>query len=158
MSGTSPEPQPSASRNIYAFGLTSFFNDTATEMAYWVLPAFLVSLGAGPAQLGLIEGVAESVASFAKLIFRDGLRHHHIPRRAAHSFREAVAESDEKNVPPRSRHSKQWLHSVGHNISRNNQRLTAFEMVRNVSRKKLSERCHTFCDALNQTQLRRPCA
>ena len=61
------EPQPSASRNIYAFGLTSFFNDTATEMAYWVLPAFLVSLGAGPAQLGLIEGVAESVASFAKL-------------------------------------------------------------------------------------------
>src|SRR5579863_2552777 len=59
--------QPSAGRNIYAFGLTSFFNDTATEMAYWVLPAFLVSLGAGPAQLGLIEGIAESVASFAKL-------------------------------------------------------------------------------------------
>jgi MFS family permease len=39
----------------------------ASEMAYWVLPAFLVSLGAGPAQLGLIEGLAESVASFAKL-------------------------------------------------------------------------------------------
>lgn len=36
-------------------------------MAYWVLPAFLVSLGAGQAQLGLIEGLAESVASFAKL-------------------------------------------------------------------------------------------
>ncbi len=54
-------------RNVYVFGATSFFNDTATEMAYWVLPAFLVSLGAGPAQLGLIEGVAESVASFAKL-------------------------------------------------------------------------------------------
>jgi MFS family permease len=32
-----------------------------------VLPAFLASLGAGPAQLGIIEGVAESVASFAKL-------------------------------------------------------------------------------------------
>lgn len=63
----SPDPQPSAARNIYAFGITSFLNDTATEMAYWVLPAFLVSLGAGPAQLGLIEGVAESVASFAKL-------------------------------------------------------------------------------------------
>lgn len=59
--------RPSAERNIYSFGLTSFFNDTATEMAYWVLPAFLVSLGAGPAQLGLIEGIAESVASFAKL-------------------------------------------------------------------------------------------
>jgi len=60
-------PQPSAARNIYSFGITSFFNDTATEMAYWVLPAFLVSLGAGPAQLGVIEGIAESVASFAKL-------------------------------------------------------------------------------------------
>jgi MFS family permease len=61
------EREPFASRNIYAFGITSFLNDTATEMAYWVLPAFLASLGAGPAQLGLIEGVAESVASFAKL-------------------------------------------------------------------------------------------
>lgn len=59
--------EPSPTRNLYSFGITSFFNDTASEMAYWVLPAFLVSLGAGPAQLGLIEGVAESVASFAKL-------------------------------------------------------------------------------------------
>ena len=55
-------------RNVYAFGLTSFLNDTASEMAYWVLPAFITSLGAGPAQLGIIEGVAESVASFAKLL------------------------------------------------------------------------------------------
>src|SRR5579863_4166692 len=61
------EHEPSPARNIYAFGITSFLNDTATEMAYWVLPAFLASLGAGPAQLGLIEGIAESVASFAKL-------------------------------------------------------------------------------------------
>jgi MFS family permease len=67
MAVSSSEAPPSAARNIYAFGITSFFNDTATEMAYWVLPAFLVSLGAGPAQLGLIEGLAESVASFAKL-------------------------------------------------------------------------------------------
>jgi len=67
MPASPSEPQPSAARNIYAFGVTSFLNDTASEMAYWVLPAFLVSLGAGPAQLGLIEGLAESVASFAKL-------------------------------------------------------------------------------------------
>src|SRR5450432_2419595 len=67
MHGSSSESQPSAARNIYAFGATSFLNDTASEMAYWVLPAFLISLGAGPAQLGLIEGLAESVASFAKL-------------------------------------------------------------------------------------------
>src|SRR3981081_4437578 len=67
MPASDPELQPSAERNIYAFGITSFLNDTATEMPYWGLPAFLVSLGAGPAQLGLIEGMAESVASFAKL-------------------------------------------------------------------------------------------
>jgi MFS family permease len=65
---TPPPPASEATpRNIYVFGLTSFLNDTASEMAYWVLPAFLASLGAGPAQLGIIEGVAESVASFAKL-------------------------------------------------------------------------------------------
>src|SRR5215469_5732321 len=67
MSVPASEARPSAARNVYAFGLTSFFNDTASEMAYWVLPAFLASLGAGPAQLGIIEGIAESVASFAKL-------------------------------------------------------------------------------------------
>ena len=61
------EREPSSPLNIYVFGITSFLNDTASEMAYWVLPAFLVSLGAGPAQLGLIEGLAESVASFSKL-------------------------------------------------------------------------------------------
>lgn len=61
------EHNPWTGRNLYAFGVTALLNDTATEMAYWVLPAFLVSLGAGPAQLGLIEGLAESVASAAKL-------------------------------------------------------------------------------------------
>src|SRR6266581_1294692 len=66
-------------RNLYAFGLTSFFNDTASEMAYWVLPAFLASIGAGPAQLGLIEGIAESVASLAKLL--SGYIADRIPRR-----------------------------------------------------------------------------
>jgi MFS family permease len=65
---TAPLPlSQSTPRNIYAFGLTSFLNDTASEMAYWVLPAFLASIGAGAAQLGIIEGIAESVASFAQL-------------------------------------------------------------------------------------------
>ena len=86
MPAPSPDPQPSAARNIYAFGITSFLNDTATEMAYWVLPAFLVSLGAGPAQLGLIEGLAESVASFAKL-FSGYLDRSHRPAQAARGGR-----------------------------------------------------------------------
>jgi MFS family permease len=67
MAAPSSASERSVARNIQAFGITSCLNDTATEMAYWVLPAFLVSLGAGPAQLGLIEGIAESVASIAKL-------------------------------------------------------------------------------------------
>jgi MFS family permease len=67
MPARTPASDPSTSRNIYSFGITAFFNDTATEMAYWVLPAFLVSLGAGPAKLGVIEGIAESVASFGQL-------------------------------------------------------------------------------------------
>src|SRR6202171_6814060 len=79
MSAHSSEVQPSAARNIYAFGITSFLNDTATEMAYWVLPAFLASLGSGPTQLGLIEGVAESVASLAKLF--SGYLADRVPRR-----------------------------------------------------------------------------
>lgn len=60
-------PSARERRNVRLFGATSFLNDTASEMAYWVLPAFLASIGAGPAQLGIIEGIAESVASAAKL-------------------------------------------------------------------------------------------
>ncbi len=44
-----------------------------------MLPAFLASIGAGPAQLGIIEGIAESVASFAKLF--SGYLADRIPRR-----------------------------------------------------------------------------
>ena len=73
------EREPSAARNIYAFGIISLLNDTATEMAYWVLPAFLATLGAGPAQLGVIEGIAESVASFSQLF--SGYLADHIQRR-----------------------------------------------------------------------------
>jgi len=62
-----PPADDGSNRNVFAFGATSFFNDTASEMAYWVLPAFLASIGAGPAQFGIIEGIAESIASFAKL-------------------------------------------------------------------------------------------
>src|SRR5437016_4358146 len=64
---TDSEITPGTKRNVYIFGATSLFNDIASEMAYWILPAFLVSLGAGPAALGLIEGIAESVAALGKL-------------------------------------------------------------------------------------------
>jgi MFS family permease len=54
--------------NIVLLGLTSLFTDIASEMVYPLVPFFLtVRLGAGPAVLGLIEGLAESVASLLKV-------------------------------------------------------------------------------------------
>ena len=56
-------------RNVWALSWVSFFNDTATEMSYWLLPQFLVGvLGAGPMVFGLIEGAADTVSSFARLL------------------------------------------------------------------------------------------
>jgi len=55
-------------RNIVGLGLTSFFNDAASEMIYPLLPRFLaVTLGAGPTGLGLVEGIAKSTSSILKL-------------------------------------------------------------------------------------------
>jgi MFS family permease len=56
-------------RNILTMGLTSFFNDVASEMIYPIVPIFLTSvLGAPVAIVGLIEGMAESTASILKVI------------------------------------------------------------------------------------------
>ena len=56
-------------RNVWMLSWVSFFNDTSTEMSYWLLPQFLVGvLGAGPMVFGLIEGAAETVSSFARLL------------------------------------------------------------------------------------------
>ncbi len=53
--------------NIILLGITSLLTDISTEMVYPILPIFLVAqLGASPAILGVIEGVAESLASFMK--------------------------------------------------------------------------------------------
>ncbi len=55
-------------RNEVVLGFVSLLNDAASEMIYPLLPVFLTSvLGAGPAALGVIEGIAESTASFLKL-------------------------------------------------------------------------------------------
>ncbi len=54
--------------NIIILGLTSLLTDISTEMVYPLLPMFLTqTLGASPAILGLIEGIAESVASLLRL-------------------------------------------------------------------------------------------
>ena len=54
--------------NVGALALVSLLNDASSEMIFPLLPLFLVgTLGAGPAFLGLVEGVAESTASLLKL-------------------------------------------------------------------------------------------
>ncbi|NTW67190.1 MAG: MFS transporter, partial [Nitrospirae bacterium] len=72
MTGPSPPSSPGwrrgLTRNVVILGFVSFLNDAASEMIYPLLPVFLTSvLGAGPAALGVIEGLAESTASFLKL-------------------------------------------------------------------------------------------
>jgi MFS family permease len=55
--------------NILILGLVSFLTDFSSEMIYPLLPLFLTTvLHAGPAFLGIIEGIAESTASLLKLI------------------------------------------------------------------------------------------
>jgi MFS family permease len=56
-------------RTIIILGLTSLLTDISSEMVYPLIPFFLTAtLGAGPAALGLIEGIAESAASILKLL------------------------------------------------------------------------------------------
>jgi MFS family permease len=56
-------------RTVIILGLVSFLNDTASEMITPLLPLFLTAtLGAGPAVVGLVEGVAEATASLLKLV------------------------------------------------------------------------------------------
>src|SRR5499425_801860 len=54
-------------RTVLGVGLTSLFSDWSHEIATAILPAFLAAIGAGPAWLGAIEGVADALSSFAKL-------------------------------------------------------------------------------------------
>jgi MFS family permease len=62
-------PRPWLTRNIVAIGLASFFSDVSHEMATTILPAFLATqMGASALALGLIEGVADGLASYFKLV------------------------------------------------------------------------------------------
>jgi MFS family permease len=66
-----PSPAPSKRRKlpatVVALGLTSFFTDCGTELIFPLLPAFIASLGAAPAFLGLVEGAADATSSLLKL-------------------------------------------------------------------------------------------
>lgn len=54
---------------VIALGLTSLLNDVGSEMAFPLLPLFLTeTLRAGPGFVGLVEGAAETVSNFLKLV------------------------------------------------------------------------------------------
>jgi MFS family permease len=61
------EKQSWLNRTVLGVGLTSLFSDWSHETATSILPAFLAAIGAGPAWLGLIEGIADGLSSFTKL-------------------------------------------------------------------------------------------
>lgn len=54
-------------RTVLGIGLASLFSDWSHEIATTVMPAFLATMGAAAAWLGLIEGVSDGLSSVAKL-------------------------------------------------------------------------------------------
>jgi MFS family permease len=66
-------------RTVLGIALTSLFSDWSHEIATAVLPAFLGSLGATVAWLGIIEGLSDGLSSFAKL--GSGFYTDRLPRR-----------------------------------------------------------------------------
>jgi MFS family permease len=63
-----PAPQKKLPRTVIVLGLVSFFNDFASDIVIPLIPILLATvLAAGPIVLGLIEGVADAVASLLKL-------------------------------------------------------------------------------------------
>ncbi len=64
---TPREPGRWLNRTVIGIGLASLCSDWSHEIASTLLPAFLATMGAAAAWLGLIEGVADGVASFTKM-------------------------------------------------------------------------------------------
>src|SRR5918999_740057 len=54
-------------RTVLGIGLASLFSDWSHEIATAVMPALLATMGVAAVWLGLIEGVSDGLASFAKL-------------------------------------------------------------------------------------------
>src|SRR5438874_5508468 len=56
-------------RNVVALGLVSLLTDISSEMLVYLIPLFLANvLLASPSIIGVIEGIAESVASLLRLV------------------------------------------------------------------------------------------
>jgi MFS family permease len=55
-------------RNVVVLGVVSLLADVSGDMVMPLLPAFLVTLGAGAAYIGVIEGAAEGTAALLKYL------------------------------------------------------------------------------------------
>ncbi|HXP61799.1 MAG TPA: MFS transporter [Dongiaceae bacterium] len=68
MPAATPRPRVRwLNRTVLGVGLASLFSDWSHEIATTVMPAFLATMGAAAAWLGLIEGVSDGLSSFAKM-------------------------------------------------------------------------------------------
>lgn len=56
-------------RQIILLSLISFFTDVASEMLYPIIPIYLKSVGFSVLFIGILEGIAESIASLSKGYF-----------------------------------------------------------------------------------------
>ncbi|HZL12263.1 MAG TPA: MFS transporter [Prolixibacteraceae bacterium] len=56
-------------RTVWILSLISLFTDTASEMLYPVMPAFLESIGFSVVLIGVLEGIAEATAGLCKGYF-----------------------------------------------------------------------------------------
>ena len=55
-------------RNAFFLGLVSLFNDFSNEMIQSIMPYFLsITLGISKFEIGLIEGVANTMSSFLRI-------------------------------------------------------------------------------------------
>jgi MFS family permease len=63
-----PAPGTALPRTVIGLGLVSLFTDASSEIIFPLLPAFLLSLGASGAFIGLVEGAADLVASALKAL------------------------------------------------------------------------------------------
>ena len=62
------KPQSWLNRTVAGAGLTSALGDFCYETTTVILPGFLAVLGIPAAALGIIEGIADTVASFTKMV------------------------------------------------------------------------------------------
>ena len=66
-SARAPTPEAWLNRNVIGLAVNRFLSDFGHEAGTSVLPLFLAAIGAPAIALGLIEGIADALSSFAKL-------------------------------------------------------------------------------------------